>query len=658
TAILNTTGRETTERLTRLEAAIAARTERSADLTKSVPVAGNLQPAKATIAPAARSEQPIEGSSGKLDAMLMALAANQARENNDSMPANPAEDAPLLDPGFKNTPASWSDRDERFETVLEARREPIPAPASEVPLRPSFDPAEIERPARPQSSFAIDPDPFANPRTPVTAPLVEAPVSQSSTSTFVAAARRAQRARQETNAPASAAAASASAMGRALARFRPAKPAEGEAAPVEAPKTKKPAKAKREKPVAPSPVETRAPSFGDDTDQASAQPGFLLRYRRPLLLAAALATVSVLALNLVLQRSAEFAPAAAPAEVATPAESQPSAEQDISLVRPEPRVIDMIDDTSTGSINPASATTFAMPAAVTPMPTTLMASASEPKMPLEPLLAPTPLAPETKGSVPTETAAAPAPVTFNLPPENVGPQELRQAAADGDARAQFEIAAIYSEGRAVEQDYAEAAKWYERSAAQGLVPAEYRLGNLYETGTGVEKNLETAKLWYQRAAEAGNRMAMHNLAALYASGQMGDQEFESAAEWFQQAADRGMTDSQFNLGMLYARGLGLEQNFELSYKWFSLAAKSGDADASKARDDIAKSLNADAVGRVTAEIEAWKAQPIDLAANYAPLGTWSSQFDPGEAITAQEVVAKVQQALTKLGFDVGTPDGL
>ncbi|HEY0034875.1 MAG TPA: peptidoglycan-binding domain-containing protein, partial [Devosia sp.] len=86
--------------------------------------------------------------------------------------------------------------------------------------------------------------------------------------------------------------------------------------------------------------------------------------------------------------------------------------------------------------------------------------------------------------------------------------------------------------------------------------------------------------------------------------------------------------------------------------------RSGDADAAKARDDIAKSLNADAVGRVTAEIEAWKAQPIDLAANYAPLGTWSSQFDPGEAITAQEVVAKVQQALTKLGFDVGTPDGL
>jgi localization factor PodJL len=236
--------------------------------------------------------------------------------------------------------------------------------------------------------------------------------------------------------------------------------------------------------------------------------------------------------------------------------------------------------------------------------------------------------------------------------------ELRQAAADGDARAQFEVGAIYTEGRAVPQDYAEAAKWYERAAAQGFVPAQYRLGNLYEAGQGVEKDVQQAKLWYQRGAEAGNRMAMHNLAALYAGGQLGEQEFETAAEWFTKAAERGMTDSQFNLGMLYARGLGVEQDFEQSYRWFSLAARSGDADASKARDDIAKSLSAEAVNRLNDELASWKAQPIDLAANFAPLGTWAESFDPGETITTRDVIAKVQAALARLGFDVGNPDGL
>ena len=83
-----------------------------------------------------------------------------------------------------------------------------------------------------------------------------------------------------------------------------------------------------------------------------------------------------------------------------------------------------------------------------------------------------------------------SPIKVELPPEGVGPLELRQAAANGDARAQFEVAAIYTEGRAVPQDYAAAANWYERAAAQGFVPAQYRLGNLYENGKGVEKDLE------------------------------------------------------------------------------------------------------------------------------------------------------------------------
>ncbi|WP_332687838.1 SEL1-like repeat protein, partial [Devosia sp.] len=251
-----------------------------------------------------------------------------------------------------------------------------------------------------------------------------------------------------------------------------------------------------------------------------------------------------------------------------------------------------------------------------------------------------------------------SPVKVDRPPASVGPEPLLAAAANGDARAQFEVAAIYTEGRAVTQDYAEAAKWYERAAAQGFVPAQYRLGNLYEAGQGVDKDIEIAKLWYQRGAEAGNRMAMHNLAALYAGGLLGEQEFETAAEWFAQAAARGMTDSQFNLGMLYARGLGVQQDFEQSYKWFSLAAGNGDADAGEARDDIAKSLTAEAVSRVTDEIAVWKAEPLNLAANFAPLGTWSTSFDPGEVITTKDVVAKVQMALGKLGFDVGVPDGL
>jgi localization factor PodJL len=235
---------------------------------------------------------------------------------------------------------------------------------------------------------------------------------------------------------------------------------------------------------------------------------------------------------------------------------------------------------------------------------------------------------------------------------------LRQAAAAGDPRAEFEVAAVFTEGRIVPQDYAQAAIWYGRAADQGFVPAEYRLGSLYESGNGVTKNFDTAIGLYEKAADAGNRMSMHNLASLYAGGQLGKQQFDLAAKWFLKAAELGLTDSQFNLGMLYARGLGVPQSLSDSYKWFSLAAQSGDKDAGKARDDIARSLDAATVARLTDEIKAFKPAPVDLAANFAPIGTWTKSFNPGETIASRDIVASVQKALSKLGYDVGAPDGV
>jgi localization factor PodJL len=305
------------------------------------------------------------------------------------------------------------------------------------------------------------------------------------------------------------------------------------------------------------------------------------------------------------------------------------------------------DPTTTASISPAETSAAAEPDTTMPPP---LATSGDSTAATVASIAPTPLA----------TGAPPAlksPVKVEMPPDSVGPLALRQAAADGDARAQFEIGAIYSEGKVVPQDFKQASVWYERAAEQGFAPAEYRLGNLYETGKGVTKDYEQAHLWYERAADAGNRMAMHNLAALFAGGEFGKQDFASAANWFEKAANLGIRDSQFNLGMLYARGLGVPQNLETSYKWFALAAQTGDSGAIKARDDIARSLDADQLKAAKAEVAAFKPGTVDLAANFAPIGTWDKKFDPGPTITNKSVVLKVQEALAHLGFDIGKPDG-
>ena len=45
--------------------------------------------------------------------------------------------------------------------------------------------------------------------------------------------------------------------------------------------------------------------------------------------------------------------------------------------------------------------------------------------------------------------------------------EVKLTAIDGDADAQFELAGLYARGDVVEQNLAEAVKWYRKAAEQG-----------------------------------------------------------------------------------------------------------------------------------------------------------------------------------------------
>jgi localization factor PodJL len=588
------------------------------------------------------------------------------------------------------------------------------APAASL-ARPDFDPDTVERPPRPMSSFDsperagfadAKPAPAAM-EEPAPAPAAEPAAEPTpSTNTFIAAARRAAQRGTGTTTKSSGGGAG-SLIARALQSFQPTtKPAEGD--------TEKPAKAakpKKEKkgrvlagdkasptewkpddempatsragvasstlppapssslagPKAPEPIalDHEAP----ETPLGEERESFLSRHRRPILLAASLVAIAFLTLNLINQRMGGSDPSAPAPEPATDTSSleadvtSPLANEPMAAAMPAaastPRVVPIVDSLATASIDPAMTAGFTPAGELPQMPTAFTApAAATAATPAATAAGEMAVAALTGAPASAEPAPIESPVKLDLPPANVGPEPLRLAAAHGDPRAQFEIAAIYTEGRAVAEDLEQAAIWYERSAAQGFAPAQYRLGNLYENGRGVTADINQAKLWYLRAAEAGNRMAMHNLAALYAGGQLGAQEFDSAAEWFEQAALRGMRDSQFNLGMLFARGLGVTQSLEESYRWFALAAKRGDTDAAKARDDVARSLDAETVGRLNDEIAAFQPAVIDLGANFAPIGTWSESFDPGETIGNVEVVRSVQMALTALGYDVGTPDGL
>jgi localization factor PodJL len=243
-----------------------------------------------------------------------------------------------------------------------------------------------------------------------------------------------------------------------------------------------------------------------------------------------------------------------------------------------------------------------------------------------------PPAGDVTGTLPNPTnnaaLAAPSSAPVTLPTDNlpitIGGPELRAAALAGNSAAEHEIAVRYAEGRGVPQNFAEAARWFERAANRGLAPAQYRLGSLLEKGQGVKKDAEAARRLYFAAADRGNAKAMHNLAVLYAEGIDGKPDYKAASQWFRKAAARGVADSQFNLGILFARGFGVEQNLAESYKWFALAAQQGDHDAGVKRDDVAKRLDPQSLvaAKLAAQTFTTEAQPDEAINVNSPPGGW------------------------------------
>ena len=78
-------------------------------------------------------------------------------------------------------------------------------------------------------------------------------------------------------------------------------------------------------------------------------------------------------------------------------------------------------------------------------------------------------------------------------------QWIAKTAGYGDAQSQFELAKLYAEGKKIQMDYTQAAKWYEQAALQGHVESMCALGTLYADGKGVPSDAQKAVFWYNQA---------------------------------------------------------------------------------------------------------------------------------------------------------------
>ena len=146
----------------------------------------------------------------------------------------------------------------------------------------------------------------------------------------------------------------------------------------------------------------------------------------------------------------------------------------------------------------------------------------------------------------------------------------RRAAELGDTKAQLELALMYAKGEGgVEQDFAEAAKWYRLVAEKGKAEAQNALGELYGNGDGVPQDPAEALKWIRLAANQGYPEALHNL------------------------------------GYVHGTGHGVKQDLERALFFFDLAARLGHAPAKEYRDKVTKKLRPGQVAETKRRARDW-----------------------------------------------------
>lgn len=77
---------------------------------------------------------------------------------------------------------------------------------------------------------------------------------------------------------------------------------------------------------------------------------------------------------------------------------------------------------------------------------------------------------------------------------------------------------MYEYDVGVNQNYAEARKWYEKAASKGHADAQNNLGLMYNDGKGVRQNLILAKEWFGKSCDNANQEGCDNYRRLNEQG--------------------------------------------------------------------------------------------------------------------------------------------
>jgi len=154
----------------------------------------------------------------------------------------------------------------------------------------------------------------------------------------------------------------------------------------------------------------------------------------------------------------------------------------------------------------------------------------------------------------------------------------QKASDEGNANAQYILAAMYAKGVGVNQDYAKAAEWYRKATDQNIFELEYIFKSI-QTYYVSEKE---ATAWYSEAAEKGHPLAQYQLALTLYQSQKTEHDWIRAAELFHKAAEQEIREAYVMLALFYDNGHGVKQDKAIALNWIIKYVEKSDDEKVKA----------------------------------------------------------------------------
>lgn len=153
--------------------------------------------------------------------------------------------------------------------------------------------------------------------------------------------------------------------------------------------------------------------------------------------------------------------------------------------------------------------------------------------------------------------------------------EWYEKAANGDVTdAQYDIALYYKTGKGgLHEDKDKAAYWFREAALRNDCYAQFELAKLYDEENATEQDKENAIYWYKRSLEGDDPDfdASWRLGLLYLDVDGLKKDYEEAERLFQLAIDEGYNEGYWGLGLMAEKGLGQQRNLEKAIELYEKA---------------------------------------------------------------------------------------